>query len=356
MGTPTTYFFNPFAVQGDTLPIPTDLQVSGAISYYQGYGPDYELNLLTNPDAIPIGRTTMNQLFLDITTQLQAYSQFGTPFFITTDQNEGTPFSYRIYARVYYSGVVYENQVDENTATPGTDSSWLAISGDVLGIQTGTILDYGGVSAPAGYLPCDGSAVSRSTYLNLMNVIAPIQQCRTTFSSNVITGLTSTTELFVGMSLECANFAPGTTVETIETSTSITASVPASTTTTFPINIQFFNWQNGDGSTTFNVPDLRRKTTIGQGGAGGLAPGVPGSVVGQFGGEETHMQSQAELASHAHAAITGAFLEATGGTGTNNGSSGGPQFATDTFTQNVGSSTPFNIMQPSAITYKMIKT
>ena len=36
---------------------------------------------------------------------------------------------------------------------------------------TGTVLVYGGVNAPAGYLLCDGSAVSRSTYSGLFQVI-----------------------------------------------------------------------------------------------------------------------------------------------------------------------------------------
>lgn len=39
-------------------------------------------------------------------------------------------------------------------------------------VPTGTILAYGGTSAPSGYLLCDGSAVSRSTYAALFAVIA----------------------------------------------------------------------------------------------------------------------------------------------------------------------------------------
>lgn len=38
-------------------------------------------------------------------------------------------------------------------------------------VQTGTIHAYGGSSAPSGYLPCDGSAVSRSTYAALFAVL-----------------------------------------------------------------------------------------------------------------------------------------------------------------------------------------
>jgi len=40
-----------------------------------------------------------------------------------------------------------------------------------LGVPVGTIIQYGGASAPTGYLKCDGSLISRTTYLNLFQVI-----------------------------------------------------------------------------------------------------------------------------------------------------------------------------------------
>lgn len=39
-------------------------------------------------------------------------------------------------------------------------------------VRTGTILGYGGTTAPTGYLLCDGAAVSRSTYSALFAVIS----------------------------------------------------------------------------------------------------------------------------------------------------------------------------------------
>lgn len=94
----------------------------------------------------------------------------------------------------------------------------------------GGMIDFAGVAAPAGWLLCDGSAVSRTTYAALFAVI-------------------------------------GTT------------------------------WGVGDNSTTFNLPDLRRRVTIGSGGA---AISGPGNTVGSVGGEETHVLSQAEMPSHSH--------------------------------------------------------
>ena len=41
----------------------------------------------------------------------------------------------------------------------------------VLGIPVGTIIQYASSAAPSGYLNCDGSAISRTTYSGLFNLI-----------------------------------------------------------------------------------------------------------------------------------------------------------------------------------------
>lgn len=70
------------------------------------------------------------------------------------------------------------------------------------------------------------------------------------------------------------------------------------------------SYGTGNGSTTFNLPDLRGRMPMGAGtGLGGTINGsgkVSGGValaarsVGQWGGEEAHVLQQAELASHTH--------------------------------------------------------
>ena len=100
---------------------------------------------------------------------------------------------------------------------------------------TGMIFDYAGTSAPTGYLLCDGSAISRTTYAALFAVV-------------------------------------GTT------------------------------WGAGDGSTTFNVPDLRRRTTIG---SGGTVISGPANTVGATGGAETITIAATNLPAHTHAFTTG---------------------------------------------------
>lgn len=38
-------------------------------------------------------------------------------------------------------------------------------------VPTGSILDFGGTAAPTGFLMCDGSAISRTTYADLFSVV-----------------------------------------------------------------------------------------------------------------------------------------------------------------------------------------
>jgi microcystin-dependent protein len=94
----------------------------------------------------------------------------------------------------------------------------------------GAIIDFGGATSPRGYLLCDGSAISRTTYAELFAVI-------------------------------------GTT------------------------------WGVGDGTTTFNIPSLARRVTIGSGGAG---TATISNTLASVGGEESHALITAELAAHTH--------------------------------------------------------
>jgi microcystin-dependent protein len=68
----------------------------------------------------------------------------------------------------------------------------------------------------------------------------------------------------------------------------------------------------GDGSTTFNLPDLRGRVVAGQDDMGGssanrltgLSGGLNGDTLGATGGSESHTLTTAQLASHAHSGTT----------------------------------------------------
>jgi hypothetical protein len=220
----TKYFLYPFGTAGDLTAVPDATQVSGSVSYQQGWGLNYQLDLATNPSALPLSRAQTNQLFYDVTTNIQQYQQHGVPEFILASQNLGVAFPYAKYAIVRYNdGGGYKNYIsliDNNTDTPPS-ANWQFLDPAADKVPAGAMLDFAGTVAPTGYLGCDGSAVSRTTYATLFAAI----------------GIT---------------------------------------------------WGSGDGSTTFNLPDFRRRTAVG---SGGTASEILGNTVGSVGGEEAHTQT-----------------------------------------------------------------
>lgn len=94
---------------------------------------------------------------------------------------------------------------------------------------SGTVMSFAGSSAPAGWLLCNGAAVSRTTYATLFALIG------TTYGA-------------------------------------------------------------GNGSTTFNVPDLRGRSVIGVGQGSGLT----NRALAATGGAETHALTTGEMPSHTH--------------------------------------------------------
>lgn len=172
-----------------------------------------------------------------------------------------------------------------------------------LGTIPGSLVMFAGASIPQGWLACDGSAISRTTYSALFASI-------------------------------------GTT------------------------------WGGGDGSTTFNLPDLRGRCPIGVGTGGGLTA----RALGDVGGEENHSLSAAENGVHTHtvtdpththdAGIAQSFVTDLGG-GTEYVGVGGTKgglvgqtlaAATGISIQNQGSGTGHNTMQPFAAVNFIIKT
>lgn len=151
------------------------------------------------------------------------------------------------------------------------------------GESAGMIKDFGGTSAPTGYLVCDGSAVSRATYAALFSAI-------------------STT------------------------------------------------WGAGDGSTTFNLPNLSRRATVGSGGSG---TATLANSVGSIGGAETHALTVDELAAHSHSI---AAANATGGSISEVTKTGANSAPVGCSTNSAGGNGAHNNMQPSAVVLKIIKT
>jgi microcystin-dependent protein len=142
----------------------------------------------------------------------------------------------------------------------------------------------------------------------------------------------------------------------------------------------------GDGSTTFNLPDLRGRVVAGQDDMGGssanrltgLTNGIDGDTLGATGGEEAHTLTQAQLpnvnltttiaagqGSHTHALDSGgAVMTSTvaAGAGTTGANYGVSSVANATLpemsgtTPTGGSGTALNVIQPTLILNYIIKT
>lgn len=110
-------------------------------------------------------------------------------------------------------------------------------------------------------------------------------------------------------------------------------------------------WGVGDGSTTFNLPNMNRRVSVGEGGSG---TGTLGNDFGDIGGSETHTLTTAQMPSHVH----GNKSVASSGSGHNGpvaNINGGLLSANAYDTLLAGSTTSHNNMQPSAVVKKIIK-
>ena len=111
-------------------------------------------------------------------------------------------------------------------------------------------------------------------------------------------------------------------------------------------------WGSGDGSTTFNVPDLRGRAPIGAGTGSGLTTRTLAATVG----EETHLLTTAELAAHTHS-VGSLVYPVTGGTGAFGSSAGALDEASGNITSaSAGSGNAHNNIQPSLVVKFIIKT
>ncbi len=177
--------------------------------------------------------------------------------------------------------------------------------GGIQLLPAGTEFAFAGWSAPAGFLLEYGQAVSRATYPNLLAAVRASFTC--TFSSGSPT-LSSVSINFMGLGLEGAVLESATagitglTVSSVS-SNSITMSGNATASSGGTVTCYIYPFGNGDGSTTFNLPDRRGRVLAGRDNMGGTAAGrltaggsgVTGTELTAAGGDEVETISQGQL-------------------------------------------------------------
>ncbi len=347
------YFLYPFGQSTSSYaPVSNTGGVTGTMSYQYGFTVNYEQDLQTVATALPIPRNQMNQLFFDITSALQIIQLNGFPMWVAS--GSGGPASYPINATIRYSDdIIYQSAVASNTSTPGTNTDWTAISGDLNSVPVGTMIDYAGTRVlPTGYLKTDGTALSRSTYLKLFNAIVDLQTCAT--HTNTTLTVIDSTDMYVGMAIEGDSTIPaGTTVASVTNTTTIVMS-QAATGSNASEQVRFFNWGAGDGSTTFNAPDTRDRVLLGSNGQNAGSVDATSTCVGQTGGASTVTLGIANMPAGVPVTteVTGIQGDAVGA-----GAAGSAPAVTliDPGTWAPGAGVATNIVQRSGVCKKLIK-
>jgi len=171
--------------------------------------------------------------------------------------------SYRQVVKDRLGNVIW----DQVTSSTGSGSGSSTATGD--GDLVGTIKPWAGMTAPNQYVFTYGQEISRTTYSALFTAITSSQSVFCTSGSPTLTGLSDTTNFWVGASVEVSCLAAGFSTIISKTSSSITLASNANVSTN--VTAIIFPWGRGNGTTTFNVPDLRGFAIAGNNNMGGVA-------------------------------------------------------------------------------------
>jgi len=171
---------------------------------------------------------------------------------------------------------LFGGRIIDNSTT--ADFQSVTRDGPIQAVPAGIVSDFAGLAAPTGYLLCNGQAYARSDYVRLFEAITLADTVGATSGSAVLTGLADTSMLGVGMLVEGTGIPSDTTIASVDGASQITLSASA-TASNAALDVRILPWGAGDGSTTFNVPELRAEFRSGWDGGRGVDAGrVVGSA------------------------------------------------------------------------------
>jgi len=154
------------------------------------------------------------------------------------------------------------------------------VSGVGIGMPSGTIVPFIGETAPLGWLACLGGQINRTVYASLFSAITLARTGNTTNGSAIVTNVAiGTTNLAAGMPIEGTGVPNGTTILTVDSPTQVTMTANATATGT-GVTLRVLPYGQGNGSTTFNLPDFRGRSPLGWGTGSGLTARALGQNIG----------------------------------------------------------------------------
>ncbi len=221
--------------------------------------------------------------------------------------------SYRQVVKDRLNNVIWD-QVTSSTGSGGGGTT--ATVGD--GQPVGSIQAWSGFVAPASYAFSYGQEFTRAGFPELLAAITSQQNVSCTLGNPTLTGIGNTQSLPIGAKIESTCLNPGATVLSKTISTVVASANAIITTNT---SARFFPYGNGDGSLTFNVPDLRGMVLAGRDNMGGViagrlttvGSGVDGPSIGGAGGAQNQTIAQMYLPNNAFPlAGTPAVINSTG--------------------------------------------
>ncbi|MGP2977775.1 Ig-like domain-containing protein [Serratia nevei] len=122
------FFRIPFASAGDKQQIPDDKNAEGYVSFVEGWGEDYQKDLMSDANAKEVERDVMNSILNAITVALRQYQTDSFPEWITPANNGGTAYPYGAGVVVRHrqgngAFISYVSLTDNNTTEPGTEGA-----------------------------------------------------------------------------------------------------------------------------------------------------------------------------------------------------------------------------------------
>jgi len=221
---------------------------------------------------------------------------------ITLNAGGWPPNNKGIYGNGIYRQIIKDknNNIISDQPTSATGSGGGSGSSVGDGNSVGTILTWSGMIAPNQYQFAYGQALSRITFPELYQAITLQTPVTCVGGNTTLTGISDTTNIPIGANVEGSCIVAGSTVlsKTINT---VTLSVAANISTT--LTATFFPYGNGNGTTTFNAPDLRGKVIPGRTNMGGVTAsnltstyyGSSPDATGAIGGNQSFTLAQTNL-------------------------------------------------------------